>query len=89
MTCGDCPALSGAGKNGEPCSIDPAVNELLKKAAQEQVPTAWDRYEQQRPLCGFGELGVCCRNCLQGPCRINPFGEPQAGVCGADADLIV
>ncbi|MDR2495352.1 MAG: anaerobic carbon-monoxide dehydrogenase catalytic subunit [Spirochaetaceae bacterium] len=84
MTCGDCTAPSG--KN---YSIDPAVNELLKKAEQEKILTAWDRYEQQRPLCGFGELGICCRNCLQGPCRINPFGEPKAGICGADADLIV
>ena len=25
-------------------------------------------------------LGVCCRNCLSGPCRVNPFGEPSAGI---------
>jgi carbon-monoxide dehydrogenase catalytic subunit len=62
---------------------------MFKKAAAEGISTAWDRYEQQLPQCGFGELGVCCRNCLQGPCRVNPFGEPKAGVCGADADLIV
>ncbi|MDR1147864.1 MAG: anaerobic carbon-monoxide dehydrogenase catalytic subunit [Spirochaetaceae bacterium] len=70
-------------------TIDPAVQELFKKAADEGIDTAWDRYEQQKPQCGFGELGLCCRNCLQGPCRINPFGEPKTGVCGADADLIV
>jgi carbon-monoxide dehydrogenase catalytic subunit len=70
-------------------TIDPAVQALCKKAADEGIETAWDRYEQQKPQCGFGELGLCCRNCLQGPCRINPFGEPKTGICGADADLIV
>jgi carbon-monoxide dehydrogenase catalytic subunit len=69
--------------------MDPAVQDLCKKAAAEGIDTAWDRYEKQKPQCGFGELGLCCRNCLQGPCRINPFGEPKTGICGADADLIV
>lgn len=70
-------------------TMDPAVQDLCKKAAAEGIDTAWDRYEKQKPQCGFGELGLCCRNCLQGPCRINPFGEPKTGICGADADLIV
>ncbi|MEK7847476.1 MAG: anaerobic carbon-monoxide dehydrogenase catalytic subunit, partial [Chloroflexota bacterium] len=31
-----------------------------------------------------------CRHCLQGPCRIDPFGEgPQLGVCGANGDVMV
>jgi carbon-monoxide dehydrogenase catalytic subunit len=35
-------------------------------------------------------MGVSCRNCAMGPCRVDPFGEgPQKGVCGADADIIV
>jgi carbon-monoxide dehydrogenase catalytic subunit len=70
-------------------TIDPAAAEMLEKANRENVQTVWDRYEQQKPLCGFGDLGICCRNCLQGPCRINPFGEPKEAICGADADLIV
>lgn len=42
------------------------------------------------PQCGFGELGLCWRHCLQGPCRIDPFGEgPRVGICGASADTIV
>ena len=70
-------------------SVDPAVVEMLQKAKAEGVETAFDRYALQQPQCGFGELGVCCRNCMQGPCRVNPFGEPKEGICGADADLIV
>ena len=35
-------------------------------------------------------MGLSCRVCNMGPCRVDPFGEgPQAGVCGADADIIV
>lgn len=71
-------------------SIDPAVLELLPKAAQDGVETVWDRYEAQQPQCGFGSLGICCRHCVQGPCRIDPFGNgPTKGICGATADVIV
>lgn len=70
-------------------SIDAASLKMLDKAFKENIETCWDRYAAQQPQCGFGELGVCCRNCLQGPCRINPFGEPSKGICGADAHTIV
>jgi len=63
---------------------------MLEKAEHDQVRTVWDRYQAQLPQCGFCELGLSCRNCAMGPCRIDPFGEgPQVGVCGADADIIV
>lgn len=62
----------------------------LKKAREDGVETAWDRLKKQEPQCGYCELGVSCRICVMGPCRIDPFGEgPQRGVCGADADIIV
>jgi len=72
-------------------SIDPTVHEMLARAEELGLETAWDRYEAMLPQCGFGELGVCCRNCNMGPCRISPFEEegPKAGVCGATADIIV
>ena len=72
-------------------SIDPAAHEMLARAEELGLETVWDRYEAQLPQCGFGELGVCCRHCNMGPCRISPFdGEgPKAGVCGATADIIV
>src|SRR6056297_2588659 len=63
---------------------------LIKKAETDQIETVWDRYQAQLPQCGFCEMGLSCRNCSMGPCRVDPFGEgPQAGVCGADADIIV
>jgi carbon-monoxide dehydrogenase catalytic subunit len=62
----------------------------LKKAHEDGVETVWDRFKKQEPQCGYCELGVSCRVCVMGPCRIDPFGEgPQRGVCGADADIIV
>ncbi|MDY6824661.1 MAG: anaerobic carbon-monoxide dehydrogenase catalytic subunit [Thermodesulfobacteriota bacterium] len=72
-------------------SIDPAVQAMLERASELNMETAWDRYEKMLPQCGFGELGVCCRNCNMGPCRISPFdgSGPQKGVCGATVDIIV
>jgi len=71
-------------------SVDPASQEMLAVAKREGLETAWDRLDKQQPQCGFGELGICCRNCNMGPCRIDPFGEGATrGVCGADADIIV
>ncbi|RJP22881.1 MAG: anaerobic carbon-monoxide dehydrogenase catalytic subunit [Candidatus Abyssobacteria bacterium SURF_5] len=71
-------------------SIDKASVQMLKKAKQEGVETAFDRSDRQNPRCGFGELGLCCQTCYMGPCRIDPFGRgAQHGVCGADRDAIV
>jgi len=70
-------------------SIDLATQEVLKKAQEENIKTAWDRLELQQPQCGFGQLGSCCTVCNMGPCRIDPFGEgASVGVCGANADTI-
>jgi carbon-monoxide dehydrogenase catalytic subunit len=71
-------------------SSDPAAQAMIKQMADQGIETAWDRLEQQEPQCGFGQLGLCCRICNMGPCRIDPFGEgPERGVCGADADTII
>ena len=76
-------------KNAEK-SMDSAVRQMIDKAEERNVPTVWDRYQLMRPQCGFGDNGLCCRHCLQGPCRIDPFGEgPQTGICGATADVMV
>lgn len=75
--------------NVEKKSIDLASQEVLKKAQEENIKTAWDRLELQEPQCGFGQLGLCCTVCAMGPCRIDPFGEgAQVGVRGANADTI-
>ena len=80
-----------AGDNGNSNkSTDPAVQEMIAKAESMNVATVWDRYEAMQPQCGFGDTGLCCRNCLQGPCRIDPFGDgPDKAICGASADVMV
>lgn len=71
-------------------SADKASQHILKQAEKDSVQLSWDRLEAMQPQCGFGELGVCCKNCAMGPCRIDPFKEgAQVGVCGANADTIV
>jgi len=71
-------------------SIDTATLAAIKCAAQSGIPTVWERFQAQQPQCGFGETGLCCRHCMQGPCRISPFEDgPSAGVCGANADTMV
>ncbi|MFH1824372.1 MAG: anaerobic carbon-monoxide dehydrogenase catalytic subunit [Candidatus Firestonebacteria bacterium] len=76
-------------ENNNEKTIDQTSIEMLKKAEKEGLETAWDRYEIMQPQCGFGELGLCCKICNMGPCRIDPFGEgPKRGICGATADII-
>jgi carbon-monoxide dehydrogenase catalytic subunit len=71
-------------------SVDPAAQEMLVHARDLGAKTVWDRHDDMQPLCGFGDLGLCCDVCFMGPCRIDPFGErSQVGACGADAHLIV
>jgi carbon-monoxide dehydrogenase catalytic subunit len=59
-------------------SIQPDTLALKEKARQEGLETVWDRFAAQQPQCGFCDLGLSCRICVMGPCRIDPFGEgPQ------------
>jgi len=71
-------------------SINKDARLMIARAREEGIETVWDRLAAQEPQCGYCAMGVSCRNCAMGPCRIDPFGEgPQRGVCGADADIIV
>jgi carbon-monoxide dehydrogenase catalytic subunit len=66
------------------------ARQMIDRAHEEHITTVWDRLSAQEPQCGYCAMGLSCRNCAMGPCRIDPFGEgPQRGVCGADADTIV
>ena len=74
----------------KPVSIHPDVLAMKDQAQKEGLETVWERFAAQQPQCGFCELGLSCRICVMGPCRIDPFGDgPQRGVCGADADIMV
>jgi carbon-monoxide dehydrogenase catalytic subunit len=77
-------------KKGPERTCDPGAKCSMEIAVGRNMETAWDRFEQMQPQCGYGELGICCNNCLQGPCRINPYGgKPDKGICGARDYTIV
>jgi len=68
-------------------TADRAVERFLPKASEKGISLVWDRYEGQIPVCGFGEAGLCCVDCLQGPCISHPFRDSsKMGVCGKDKD---
>ena len=48
-------------------SADPAAREMLVLAEELGAKTVWDRHDDLKPLCGFGELGLCCDVCYMGP----------------------
>ncbi|MBU1614179.1 anaerobic carbon-monoxide dehydrogenase catalytic subunit [bacterium] len=77
-------------------TVCPATKEMLAKAKDEGISTAFDRSKANK-ACPFGVSGVCCRNCAMGPCRPVFKGEVSeeeqelgatAGVCGATVGTI-
>lgn len=65
---------------------DPAVREMLARMDALGIETPFDRFDAQKPHCGFGLQGTCCKNCHMGPCRIT--SKSPRGACGADAHVI-
>lgn len=71
-------------------SIDPGTLSILDQTKDSNIITAFDRFVAQHPQCQFGYKGICCRICIQGPCRIKAEDGPASkGVCGASAYTIV
>ena len=69
-------------------TIDPAALAVIdKNTANGQLETAYERFVKMQPQCNFGRTGVCCRICLQGPCRITK--KSSKGICGAHGYTIV
>ncbi len=69
-------------------TIDPAALAVIdKNTGNGQLETAYERYVKMQPQCNFGRTGVCCRICLQGPCRITK--KSSKGICGAHGYTIV
>ena len=71
-------------------TVDPVSQDLLRGAAQKGLSLNWERYEKQQPQDGFLRLGLSCPyGCMQGPCRIDPYGRgAQRGICGMDRDTM-
>ena len=69
----------------EESSIDPATQEMLVRAEEIGVGTAFSRADEMAP-CNIGANGMCCKICSMGPCRLTKDGS--TGVCGATIDTI-
>ena len=72
-------------------TVDPVSQELLRSAADRGLDLSWERHQKLQPQDGFLRVGLSCPyGCLQGPCRIDPFGRgPDHGLCGLDRDGMV
>ena len=69
----------------EEASIDSAAQEMLVRADELQIGTAFSRADEMPP-CNIGSAGMCCKICGMGPCRLTKDGS--TGVCGATIDTI-
>jgi anaerobic carbon-monoxide dehydrogenase catalytic subunit len=69
----------------EEFSIDPAAQQMLIRADELGIGTAFTRADNMSP-CNIGSAGMCCKICGMGPCRLTKDG--QTGVCGATIDTI-
>ena len=72
-------------KTPEQFSADPAAVELLHRAEELGLQTAFTRADNMA-ACPIGSRGMCCNMCLMGPCRLTKEG--QVGVCGATLETI-
>lgn len=69
----------------EEASIDSAAQEMLIRADELNIGTAFSRADDMVP-CNIGSAGMCCKLCGMGPCRLTKEGS--TGVCGATIDTI-
>jgi carbon-monoxide dehydrogenase catalytic subunit len=77
--------MAKKGRSPEERSIDPASQQMLIRADELGLGTAFSRADDMVP-CNIGAAGMCCKMCGMGPCRLTKDG--QTGVCGATIDTI-
>ncbi len=66
-------------------SSDPAAQQMLIRAEELGLNTAFDRADEMA-ACNIGAQGMCCKICGMGPCRLTKDGS--TGVCGATIDTV-
>ena len=80
---------------------DPETMEMIKHAQSLGIDTVFHRQSNHggfslcndKNRCYFGTMGLCCRQCAMGPCRIrqedlNKSYKINKGTCGANSDTI-
>lgn len=83
--------------------LDSETTEMLQYADSLGIETIFQRQAKSsgsalniEKRCHFGTLGLCCKQCALGPCRIRQQDDTNAltklqnnrGICGATADTI-
>src|SRR3990172_8804864 len=66
-------------------STDPAAQQMLIRAEELGIGTAFTRADNMG-ACNIGAVGLCCKQCGMGPCRLTKNGD--VGVCGATIDTV-
>ena len=66
-------------------TIDPAAQQMIIRAEKLGIGTAFSRSDNMAP-CNIGAVGMCCKQCGMGPCRLTKNGD--VGVCGASLETI-
>ena len=77
--------MAKARRTPEEQSADPAAQQMIIRAEELGIGTAFSRADDMAP-CNIGGAGMCCKICGMGPCRLTKDG--QTGVCGATIDTI-
>lgn len=83
-------------------TIDNETTEMIKHAEKLGIDTVFHRQSKSggpsmckdKSRCYFGTMGLCCRQCGMGPCRIREEDIKKSykinkGMCGASTDTIV
>ena len=89
------PTESKAPKLADPeaASIDAATQQMIRRAHELGIETAFDRAVTLKP-CNIGNQGTCCKNCGMGPCRLpltksgTEGDDGRKGICGATPNTI-
>ncbi len=77
--------------------IDDETEDLIKHTESMDINTSFE--VAKKTVCSLGSIGVCCRQCLMGPCMTrpekldivnkSPSSQLRKGICGADVDTVV
>ena len=71
-------------------AVDPATEDLIKRAHSLDIDLIWDRGApcQNSHKGNGGTAGLCCFRCQMGPCTLGAATGKDYGACGATADVI-
>jgi carbon-monoxide dehydrogenase catalytic subunit len=71
-------------------SAAPGAQKIIDWSVENKLETCFDRAQKMKP-CPIGKIGVCCKNCNMGPCRLTgkDAEATMTGVCGASVGTVV